>query len=413
MFPFIVCLGSLICSSIAHSAEFVFLEESVLEANKSALCTGEASAAKQQSYERLLEEAGMAMKAGPFSVAEKGMVPPSGSKNDYLSISPYWWPDPSKEDGLPWIRKDGKTNPASKTSETDSRRIGNFTRSVRALALAYYFSGDEKYAERGIQYLRTWFLDPEKRMNPNMNFAQGVPGRADGRRSGLIDSRSLADRALDSIAILSKSTHWRDDDEKGIKDWYGEYLHWLLTDELSGGPEGEAYSRNNHGCWYDLQVAAISRFLGKDELSRKMVTKGKMRIDTQIDIDGKQAFELGRTRAYHYSMFNLLALVGIAQIGDKTGVDLWHYESPEGSSLEKAIQLMADYNDPEKKWPYAQGDKRRRVERMVPVFLIAGKALENKDFVDLAESANFDNFTVEKNLGEVWAQRDVELLFGN
>lgn len=27
------------------------------------------------------------------------------------SVGPYWWPDPSKPDGLPYIRKDGHKNP--------------------------------------------------------------------------------------------------------------------------------------------------------------------------------------------------------------------------------------------------------------------------------------------------------------
>ena len=36
---------------------------------------------------------------------------PSGDPRDYVSLSPYWWPDPKKEDGLPYIRRDGEINP--------------------------------------------------------------------------------------------------------------------------------------------------------------------------------------------------------------------------------------------------------------------------------------------------------------
>ncbi len=407
--PFTLLI-TLIAAVPALGSDFVFLEESTLELNRAALRSDNPPAGMVQSYERLLEEARSAAGAGPFSVTHKTMVPPSGSKNDYLSISPYWWPDPTKEDGLPWIRKDGKTNPVSKTSDTDSVRIGYFTRSVRALAIAYYFSGDEAYAEKAIEYIRMWFFDPETRMNPNMNFAQGVPGVAPGRRSGLIDSRGLADRLLDAIAMLSKSAHWTEADEKGIKAWYGEYLHWLLNDELSGGPEGEAYSENNHGTWYDLQVAGIACFLGKEKLARTMVNKGKMRIDTQFDKEGKQAHELARTRPYHYSYFNLTALVGLAQVGAKVGVDLWHYESTNGASIEKGIEFLATYHDPDKAFPYPDRDKPRRVPRMAPVYQFAGKALSNKHFLKLAKSLNFDQYTVEKNLGEIWAERDLQLL---
>ncbi|MEI9974387.1 MAG: alginate lyase family protein [Ignavibacteriota bacterium] len=44
------------------------------------------------------------MARGPYSVVQKSRVPPSGDKHDYLSQAPYWWPDPAKPDGLPYIR---------------------------------------------------------------------------------------------------------------------------------------------------------------------------------------------------------------------------------------------------------------------------------------------------------------------
>src|SRR4051812_2456434 len=38
----------------------------------------------------------------PASVMEKSLTPPSGSKHDYMSMAPYFWPDPTKADGLPY-----------------------------------------------------------------------------------------------------------------------------------------------------------------------------------------------------------------------------------------------------------------------------------------------------------------------
>ena len=35
----------------------------------------------------------------------------SGDIHDYMSLSIYSWPDPEKKDGLPYIIKDGETNP--------------------------------------------------------------------------------------------------------------------------------------------------------------------------------------------------------------------------------------------------------------------------------------------------------------
>ncbi|MUJ19022.1 alginate lyase family protein [Aliivibrio fischeri] len=411
LLPLAACIGVITFSTQSLAANFVFLEEATLEANRTLLNSNNSPASMTDAYKKTIEEAELAMKDGPFTVTAKEMVPPSGDKHDYLSISPYWWPDKNKSDGLPWIRHDGKTNPASKTDETDSKRIGHFTRSVRALAVAYYFSQDEKYAQQGIEYIRTWFINKDTKMNPNVNFAQGVPGRADGRRSGIIDTRTLVDRMLDSFAILSKSPYWTENDEQQITQWYTDYLDWMIVDDLSGGPKGEAYSENNHGTWYDFQIAGISYFLGNDALAKQMVQKGKMRVDTQFEKDGSQPHEIERTRAYHYHYFSLDPLVGIAQIGDKVGIDLWHYTNKKGGSLEAGIQLMANYQDLDKTWPYSQKDKRRRVERMTPIYLKAGIAMDKPEWINLATDTDFSQFTVKKNLAEVWAQRDIELLY--
>ena len=45
------------------------------------------------------------------SVVEKQFATPCGNKHEYMSLASYYWPDPSKPDGLPYIRKDGQRNP--------------------------------------------------------------------------------------------------------------------------------------------------------------------------------------------------------------------------------------------------------------------------------------------------------------
>ena len=52
-------------------------------------------------------EADKAMSAGPFSVMQKNSTPPSGDKHDYMSLAPYFWPNPETPNHLPYIRHDG------------------------------------------------------------------------------------------------------------------------------------------------------------------------------------------------------------------------------------------------------------------------------------------------------------------
>src|SRR6187401_3332110 len=76
------------------------------------LRAGEAKINQRYSNDlkRLRKNAEISRKRGPYSVINKNEVAPSGDKHDYLSYARYWWPDPDKGDGMPYIRHDGKTN---------------------------------------------------------------------------------------------------------------------------------------------------------------------------------------------------------------------------------------------------------------------------------------------------------------
>ena len=84
----------------------------------------------------------------------KTQTPSSGDKHDYLSLVPYWWPDPAKPDGLPWIRKDGQVNPLTRGENVDQPAKDAMFKRAEALATAYYFSDDRKYAQRAVEVLR-------------------------------------------------------------------------------------------------------------------------------------------------------------------------------------------------------------------------------------------------------------------
>src|SRR4051812_37934879 len=70
------------------------------------------------AYARLLDDAQKAMAAGPWSVIDKKQLAPSGDVHDYMSFGPYWWPDTTKPNGLPYIRRDGVVNPGSRGDES-------------------------------------------------------------------------------------------------------------------------------------------------------------------------------------------------------------------------------------------------------------------------------------------------------
>ena len=206
----------------------VYWEAAHLVATKQAL--SHPDRATQAALSRLRKSAKRALQQGPFSVMEKTEIPPSGDKHDYASFARYWWPNPNTDDGLPYIRRDGKTNPEI-NSQGDRDSLNNLLNSVECLALAYYYFEDEKYAEHASLLLRTWFLDAKTQMNPNMNYAQAVLGRSEGRGVGILDTRGFI-LLLDAVSLLSESSTFSSENQRDLRQWFQQYLDWLTASEF-------------------------------------------------------------------------------------------------------------------------------------------------------------------------------------
>jgi hypothetical protein len=299
-------------------------------------------------FDAVRTEADAAMSVGPYSMMDKDETPPSGDKHDYMSLAPYWWPDPAKPNGLPYIRKDGETNP-ERYKIRDDAEFNKVQGAVHALGLGYYFTGKEEYAARAALLLRTWFLDPATRMNPNLNYAQAVLGVNTGRGTGLIDVRGIP-LLLDGITLLSGSRALTDQDREGLHKWFSDYLNWLETSE-NGNDESDA--KNNHGSWMDQQVVGIALFQSDKDLARKIAEAAKTkRIAFQIKPDGTEPLELARTKSFSYSVFNLTALEWLAVEARPVGVDLWSYRAENGVSIRAALDFLLPYAEGTKKWTY-------------------------------------------------------------
>jgi hypothetical protein len=360
------------------------------------------------SMAELRQQADEALKAGPFSVMDKPFVPPSGDKHDYMSLGPYWWPDPNQPDGLPYIRRDGEVNPDG--DAYDRKPLGQMTSAVETLALAYYLTSHAPYAEHAARLLRVWFLDEATRMNPHLEYGQAIPGRTQGRGIGIIDTAQLA-RLVDAVGLLGGSQAWTPADQRGLESWFGQYLQWLRE---SRHGRDEDRTTNNHATWYDVQVAAFALFVGQQQIAREVLQQvPARRIATQIEADGRQPLELARTRSWDYSVMNLRGMFELAMLGRHVGVDLWNFQTDDGRSLRRALEWLVPYATGEKDWDHRQIHPLDS-SKLVPLLRRASIAWQEPRFERLGQQIGYDPadrlhllwpHPVRNGVGSRWSSR--------
>jgi len=374
----------------------VTLDAAALAVTRERLQRGDA--ALQGPLAALLRRADEALRTPPRSVTHKTTVPPSGSKHDYMSMGPYWWPNPDTSNGLPYVQRDGRRNPQATGNALDSIRMQQMLADARDLALAFHFKGELRYADKAAQVMRTWFLDPATRMNPSLRYGQAVPGVAEGRGIGIIDTRDLW-MAFDALALIAPAASagaaaLSDSEQRALRQWFIDYAGWLDTSQLG---RDEAAERNNHGMFYDMQLAALWLATGQPERARQLLFDARTRrFAVQFDAQGLMPLELARTRPFHYHTFTLEAATRMARHADvldataalpagdprcaplATGpqcpLGLWRFEI-DGKTLRKMLDRVADVVIDPASWSHATRlEPQPLLEPALPVLLMAQRA---------------------------------------
>ncbi|MBK1826573.1 alginate lyase family protein [Haloferula rosea] len=296
---------------------------------------------------RILQAATVAMEAEPLTITTFRSEVSEGGPNDYYSNGDYWWPDPTKEDGLPYIRRDGETNPQN--FDSHRRVLREMRDRVAALAAAYLITGDETYVTQSLDFLDSFFLDPESRMNPHLKYAQAIPGKTPGRGIGIIDTLHLIE-VPKAIEVLAGSNRFPPKKLQQLKQWFADYTDWMLT---SRNGKEEAETKNNHAVCYWLQVAVFAKFTGNE----KHLTECRRRfredfIAEQMAPDGSFPRELARTKPYGYSLFQLDNMATLCLVLSDEEHKLWTYQDSEGRSMRRAVDFLAPYIADKSTWPH-------------------------------------------------------------
>jgi len=340
----------------------------------------------------LKKNADKLLEMAPVSVMDKPFMPSSGNKHDYMSQAPYFWYDSSKANGLPYVNRDGQRNPEI-YKITDRRYIGELENASRVLALAWYLTGEEKYAGKAAGLLRHWFIEEASRMNPNLEYAQAVPGVSTGRSYGIIESIALTG-IVDAAGLLEGSKAWTKEDAKALRQWYAQFLDWMLT---SKNGKDERAAKNNHGTWYLVQAVDFALFAGDVAKARELSEESKKKMDSQIEKDGRMPLELARTNGLGYSTYTLQAWFRLATLAEQTGTDLWNYQNGQRAGIRTAFDWLRPYALGEKKWEYEQIGEYKKGDYYALLLQAAGKYKEPR-YSEYAKAAGKENGNVMTEL---------------
>lgn len=309
-----------------------------------------------------------------------------GGPHDFYSNGDYWWPNPETPDGLPYVRRDGESNPNSFAKHREILRC--LRTNVANLAAGYAVSGDEKYAEKAVILLKEFFLDQETKMNPHLLYAQAIPGICSGRGIGIIDTLHLLDVPA-AVEVLKKSPHLTPDLLSGLTKWFADYLHWMTThpyglDEMKEG--------NNHGVCWAVQAAVFALFTGNERILDQCRGRYKAVIlPEQMASDGSFPKELARTKPYGYSIFQLDNMVTLCHVLSDEQNDLWDFELEDGRGIRKGLEFLYPYLEDKSKWPYLVDIEHfEEWPARISGLLFAGAALGEKKYIDLWENLNPD-----------------------
>jgi Alginate lyase len=332
---------------------------------------------------RVVKDADEFLKEKPVTITSYKAERGTGGIHDFYSEGDYWWPNPASPDS-PYVRRDGMTNPDNFTAHRKVMR--RLSIQVPTLVAAYKFTDDKKYAEHAVEHLLAWFVNKKTMMNPDLRYSQAIKGRFTGRGIGIIDAIHLVE-VVQAAMVLEKDNLIKADDLNKIKNWFREFSDWLMNDQFG---IDERNNGNNHATCWNMQVAEYAKFIGdkkKLEFCRNHF-KAEL-LPKQMKADGSFPRELSRTKPYGYSLFNLDAMTMVAEILSTPQDNLWKFETPDGATLEAALEFMYPYIKDKSKWPY-QKDVMYFDDWPVrqPSLLFGGIAYNKEQYIDLWETLN-------------------------
>jgi hypothetical protein len=307
-----------------------------------------------------------------------------GGLHDYFSQADYFWPNP-QDPGGKYINRDGQSNP----DNFNDHRKAMIALSIQmpALTAAWVLTGDHRYSQLAADHLRAWFINPDTRMDPNLEYSQGVHGVSTGRSYGIIDTLHLVEvaRAASIIAPTALTAI----EQQSLHNWFSAYLYWMKTSEKG---IAERDTTNNHAVCWALQAAEFARLIDDQQTREEVRTQFKaLFVPGQMALDGSFPKELARTKPYSYSIFNFDSMATLCQSLQGDEPSLYSFVLPDGRGICKAAAFLYPYLLDKGTWPYKQDIEHfSSLPVRSPGLLFSGLACHHQEYLQLWTKLNPD-----------------------
>ena len=159
-------------------------------------------------------------------------------------------------------------NPVMRT--LDRAKVDALWDAANPLSLGFWFTNETKYLTKAASLFRTFFLDPETRMNPNLEYAVTEPGckvcndgTNDPAKCGWGGTVQLARirYALSCISLLEagdpNGAVWTAADRHGMRAWVSNMTDWWLHSYLGRSAHAR---QNNIGLAYSVCAIAMALY---------------------------------------------------------------------------------------------------------------------------------------------------------
>lgn len=316
------------------------------------------------AFDRLRSDAQSALGAPMESVVDNG--PPAGESNPHLygTDAPYQGADGVFSDDI------------NREDYLKAIRVGD---NLRDLGLAYQLIGDDRYAEKAVDFAYHWFVDPDTYMHPSaVNYGPHTPGFI-GQNS--IEHYITIPKMLYGAGLVIDHPHWSTKPGDAVADldeWVADYLEETESGGSRGGPEGDSIYK-----WWVANRAVAAAFIGSSGSLQSAVNDWRTTAFTDFHERGTFEFERVRSRGLYYS---LSAIVGLSMTAEVVRHHGWNLYTD--ARYRTALDFHAPFLVDPSSWPWQELDGLEHFEANYGAtsFELAYSRFRDGDYLDAVEA---------------------------